>query len=94
MTTKIETIPNAATLELLIEIHIYGEPIDLANSSDTVKRAHAWLLKNGLIVARKIVNPAESQFTITERAGVFLEHIMETPLPVSTQVWSIPSREA
>jgi hypothetical protein len=79
-------MPNLATLMALIHINVYPEPLrECRTNDDAVK----FLESRGMI---EVTQRTGHSRMLTEKGTVWLEAVMNTPLPVPTTTWTIPQQ--
>ena len=81
----------------LLGVHIQGDPLAFVPNSEEADRARLQLVSDELIVSNappQLATPGSAPlsyqpYKTTPRGVVWLEHILETPLPV--QSWHVPA---
>lgn len=81
----------------LLGVHIQGDPLAFVPNSEEADRARHRLVEDELIVGNALPQMAMPgsaplsylPYKTTPRGVVWLEHILETPLPI--QSWHVPA---
>jgi hypothetical protein len=86
-----DSIPNAVTLTVLLEVYFKGTACCLDPRSQTFGDALNWLVSQGFItVGAPDSDHLEAQ--VTQRGKVFIEYILELPLPSLISTYRMPGQ--
>jgi hypothetical protein len=85
---------NNACIKTLFEIFVYGKPQDKVDSA-TLRQSIGFLLNNEMI-EQSPQHPSRKgpEYTVTEKAKVWLNAVANLPLPEAVTRWHIPPLES
>jgi hypothetical protein len=84
-------LPNLVTVEMLIRCRVRGTSVG-ETLAPSYSDALNWLARHAMIVER--TSSGITEYTATERGIYWLDHIINTPIPVPVQTFTIPKPAA